>query len=360
MGNVWPLWEHPSMPQKSNAAKLHHYVPQGYLRGFATEHERVTAVPLDRAREPFTTSVKNVAARTHFHTVEGLIEPDEFEKVLSGVEGDAMGIIRRLEEGEFPLPSEDRSALSFYVALQAVRGPDTRATMEHLQAKIVRVEIGAGGRKNVGRWIKENLGFVATEEQAQRIWDEGTQPAGPPITFSNLAHIQHMVKAAEQLSPYILTRPWSLIRFDRRSLITSDAPVSLIRHPDDEPWSGVGFGTAWGISFPLTRKLGLLMNDPMVMIEEVDAGDPQIQTIRAAVISGKADRVQAGTTAMERLFNEHTADNASEYLYRHPDDEKFVPGELPEPRLTNMSVNGFTDADFDGDPWFEDSRASSD
>lgn len=45
--------------------------------------------------------------------------------------------------------------LSFYVALQAVRGPDTRATME-LQAKIVRVEIGAGGRKNLGRWIKEN------------------------------------------------------------------------------------------------------------------------------------------------------------------------------------------------------------
>ncbi|MBH0024421.1 DUF4238 domain-containing protein [Salinibacterium sp. SWN248] len=122
LGEVWPLWEHPSMPQKRNTAKLHHYVPQGYLRGFAAEHERVTAVPLDRARGPFTTSVKNVAARTHFDTVEGLTEPDEFEKVLSGVEGDAMMIIRRLEEGEFPLASEDRSALSFYLALQTVRG----------------------------------------------------------------------------------------------------------------------------------------------------------------------------------------------------------------------------------------------
>jgi hypothetical protein len=73
--------------------------------------------------------------------------------------------------------------------------------MDRLGAKIVRVVIGARGRKNVGRSIRENLGFDVTEKQAQRIWDEGTQPAGPPITFSNLAHIQHMVKAAEQLSP---------------------------------------------------------------------------------------------------------------------------------------------------------------
>src|SRR4051794_17686354 len=129
-----------------NSAKLHHYVPQGYLRGFATEQERITAVPLNRTRSPFTTSVKNVAAQTHFHTVPEAEEPDGFERILSSVEAYAIGIIRRMECGEFPLPEEDRMSLSYYLALQAVRGPDTRKTIERLQAKMVRVEVGAGGR----------------------------------------------------------------------------------------------------------------------------------------------------------------------------------------------------------------------
>lgn len=336
-----------------NTAKLHHYVPQGYLRGFATERERITAVPLDRTRSSFTTGVKNVAAQTHFHTVPGAEEPDGFEKILSVVEGQVVGIIRRMEAGEFPLPEEDRKSLSFYLALQAVRGPDTRKTIERLQAKMVRVEVGAGGRKNVKRWIKKNLGFDATEEQAQRIWDEATQPGGPPITIAVLDHIEHMVATAEHLAKYLVTRPWLLVRFDRRSLITCDAPVSLIRNPKDEDfWTGVGFGTAWGIAVPITRKLGLLMSDPMVMIERFAVDDPMIQKIRTAVVGGNVDRVEAGTTAMERLFNDYTAESAREYIYCHPDDERFAPNNLHEPTLINMDAGGFMDAEFDGEPRF--------
>lgn len=154
----------------------------------------------------------------------------------------------------------------------------TRAkTIERLQAKMVRVEVGAGGRRNGKRWIKENQGFDATADQEQRIWAEATQPGGPSITISVAAHISHMVDTAEHLA----TRPWSLVRFERRSLITCDSPVSLIRNPkDDDFYSDVGFATAWGISVPLTRELGLLMSDPMVIIERLDLADPMIQEIR--------------------------------------------------------------------------------
>ena len=128
---------------------------------------------------------------------------------------------------------------------------------------------------------------------------------------------------------------------------------SLIRNPkDDDFYSGVGFATAWGITVPLTRKLGLLMSDPMVIIERLDPSDPMIQEIRTRVMSGSFDRVEAGTTAMERLFNEHTAESAREYIYCHPDDKKFVPSELHEPTLINMDAKGFMDDEFDGEPWF--------
>lgn len=48
---------HLGMSKQGSRAKLHHYVPQGYLRGFASEKERITFVPLD-GRASCTPSVK--------------------------------------------------------------------------------------------------------------------------------------------------------------------------------------------------------------------------------------------------------------------------------------------------------------
>ncbi|MCF2588520.1 DUF4238 domain-containing protein [Brevibacterium sp. UCMA 11752] len=341
------------MTGKKCTAKLHHYVPQGYLRGFATDQARLRVVPLDRSRQPYTPSVKNVAAQNHFHTVGEFDEPDAFEKALSELEGRALGIIRGFANGEFPPSEENRWAFSHYTALQSVRGPDTRRTTEHIWATMVRLEVGAGGRKNVGVWIRDNLGFDPTPEQEDRIWDEATQPGGPPIGFSNLAHIQNAVETAIELTSYLATRPWALVRFDRRSLITSDAPVSLVRRPDDEPWEGVGFATAGGVTFPLTRKLGLLMSDPMATLDGGGADDPRVQQLREMVLAGRIDRIQPGTTAMEKLFNLQTAESAREYVFHHPEDEPYVPVNLPEPDLVNIKpMGGLINMDFDGEPLF--------
>lgn len=343
------------MTGKKSTSKLHHYVPQAYLRGFATSQERIRVVPLDRSRSPYISSIKNVAAQNHFHTVDGFEEPDAFEKVLSEVEGQALGTIRGFANGEFPPSEENRWAFAHYMALQSVRGPDTRRTTEHLRATMVRMEVGAGGRKNVGSWIRKNLGFDPSPKQEDRVWDEATQPGGPPIGFDNLTHIQNTVETAIELTPYLATRPWTLVRFDRRSLITSDAPISLIRRPDDEPWEGVGYATAWGVTFPLTRKMGLLMSDPMALLQGVEAEDPRVQQFREMVLTGRIDQVQTGTTAMEELFNLHTADSAREYVFHHPEDERYVPANLPEPELVNIKpMGGLVDLHFDGEPLFPD------
>ena len=58
-------------------SKLHHFVPQGYLRGFANAKEQVKVVPLEPSRTPFTTAVRNVAAQNNFHTTQEFEEePD--------------------------------------------------------------------------------------------------------------------------------------------------------------------------------------------------------------------------------------------------------------------------------------------
>jgi hypothetical protein len=58
-------------------------------------------VPLD-GRASYTPSVKNVAAQTHFHTLHGHYEPDEFENLLSGIEGEALNIIAGSRAVVFP------------------------------------------------------------------------------------------------------------------------------------------------------------------------------------------------------------------------------------------------------------------
>ncbi|MCD1284489.1 DUF4238 domain-containing protein [Brevibacterium sp. GP-SGM9] len=341
------------MTGKKSTAKLHHYVPQGYLRGFATSQERIRVIPLDRSRQPFTSNVKNVAAQNHFYTVGEFEEPDVFEKALSEVEGKVLAIINGFANGKFPPSEEDRWAFSHYAALQSVRGPATRRTSEHVRATMVRLEVGVGGRENVGAWIRDNLGFDPTSEQEDRIWGEATQSGGPPIGFSNLVHIQNAVETAIELTPYLATRPWTLVRFEQRSLITSDAPVSLVPRPDGEPREGVGFATAWGVTFPLTRKVGLLMSDPMAVLEGTEADDLRVRQVREMVLSGRIDRIQSGITAIEKMFNLQTAWSAREYVFHHPEDEQHVPDNLPDVELVNIKpMGGLVDMDFDGEPLF--------
>ena len=91
----------------------------------------------------------------------------------------------------------------------------------------------------------------------------------------------------------------------------------------------------------------------MAMLEGAGADDPRVQQFREMVLAGRIDRIQAGTTAMEKLFNLHTAESAREYVFHHPEDERYVPVNLPEPDLINIKpIGGLVDMDFDGEPLF--------
>lgn len=324
-------------------AKRHHTVPKFYLRGFADENERIATVPLS-GQKTFTRSITKTATENHFYSLPGHPDGDDaFEKALSELEGATARIIEEIKRGIWPLSPADRCTLGEFIAIQVARSPVQRRNSEQLAADIARMEIGLGGKENVKGWAKRKWGRDLTDEEVEQVWEQATQPDGPPITLARPDLIEHMVKVAGDLTKYIVGRPWLLLRFDRRSLITSDDPVGLVRHPEDEDaaWMGTGFMTAWGITFPLTRKLGLVASDPMVAADFVP-----VEVLHA----GKGDHAELGTTAYEKLINQHTADGASLWLYRHPDDEKFVPHPLPKPRPHSMRMQGgFRDMEFTGE-----------
>src|SRR5690606_4590157 len=292
--------------------KLHHTVPKFYLRGFADHREWITTVRLP-GEKSYTQSIDKSAAINHFYSIDGHPDgPDVFEKALSDLEGSAATVLRAIEAGKWPLSEEQRATLAMFLAVQTLRGPDHRRSMEYIAAHITRLEVEVTGRENVKQWVQNRYGVELDDDEAETVWQQATQPGGPPITLAPIAHIEQIVNNAVELLPYLVSRPWQLVQFNRRSLVTSDSPVGLVAAEDSEPWEGIGFATAWGITFPLTRKLGLIMSDIEPMIE---TGYPAEQ-----VREGRLDSVERGTTALARFINERTVYSASEYVYRHPDD----------------------------------------
>ncbi|MDI6023154.1 DUF4238 domain-containing protein [Leucobacter sp. UT-8R-CII-1-4] len=319
-------------------------MPRMLLRGFATDKDLICAVRLP-GDTTFTATTKSVAAKKHLYSVDAVGQaPDAFEKILSEVEGDASRIIRQVIEGRTRLTEEDRNGLAFFIALQAARGPEMKRSMEHVASEALRMQIGAGGKPALRRRIAESQGREATDAEVDALWDRVMEPGATLVSMTNLKFVKQIVMTAEQLLPYISGRPWTVHRFEQRSLIVSDSPVGLIPHPDDDddPWGGTGFMTAWGITFPLSRKVGILMSDPMVFADLVP-----VERVRA----GHFDQTMQGTAAVEKLFNEMTVRGAREWIYHHPDDAKFVPDDLPEPDPLSFQFVGDR-IEFSGEPIF--------
>lgn len=161
-----------------SVAKRHHTVPQFYLRGFS-EASQVGTVRLPGDRR-FLQSIRKAAAETGFYNVEGHPDgPDVFEKILSEIEGEAAAVLLKIEQGSWPLDQRDRDCLAYYIAVQAVRGPEQRRNMEFVAAQFARLEVGHGGRANVATWVQRNYGVSVNEEQSEEIWHQATQPGGP-------------------------------------------------------------------------------------------------------------------------------------------------------------------------------------
>lgn len=279
-------------------------------------------------------AVKNVSVINNFYVVEGADPPDFFETMLSELEGNAAAVLSKvLDDGVWPLPPEDRAMLAYFAAVQYVRGPNHRRGMEQIAAIATQAEITFGGRENVAAWIERNHGFVPSDEQAQRVWEDAIQEGGPPIKMTSLAHVRQILDFAEHAFPYFVGRIWVLVEFERRRLYTSDAPISLIANPREiDEFGGVGLATAWGITFPISRRAAIMMLDP---VPHVEAG---LKFETAA--DGRMDWREKGSTSYEHILNDATLSWSREWLYHHPDDAAVLPDDLPEPRTHEFDTSG--------------------
>jgi hypothetical protein len=316
-------------------SKRHHTVPKFYLNGFGSKDSadstpQIGAAGRDGKRLLIPTT--HATVRKNFYALDGHPDgADVFEKDLSQLEGDAATVINKAVDGTWPLSREDREILGTFLTFQFLRGPDTRTSMDQTHGTVLSKVITQMGADGVRETLSK-AGKEVDEAVVGRLLQQAARPGGITMKTTPLGHIRQILELVPELLLYFVGRPWALVRFNRKKLLTCDTPVALVRDPAlNDVFRGVGVGTAWGITVPLTREVGLLMSHPGPVFEEM-AGKKAPEEVAEDIVAGRHDHNQPGSTKWAHLFNRHTIANARNWLFHHPDDADLVPDELAAPR----------------------------
>ena len=214
-----------------NVPKLHHYVPQFYLRRFTDASGQLWLWERDRDRV-FRTGPNGVAAENNFYWHEELAslghDPVVMEKQFSLLEGEVAMItgqwldwLRELKPMEkVEIPEINRELVSLYIALQFLRTADAR----------------------------DILAAFAEQKVYQRPVSEAEK---------RLLHLEMLWKGSiyEALAERIRNATWIFGRNTTATpFITSDNPVAF-RAGDNSMWLKIGFNDGTYSVFPMAPDI---------------------------------------------------------------------------------------------------------
>lgn len=260
----------PMKTDPPGGARNHHFVPQYYLKGFATPRSKdgwLTVFDL-KERKSFKTRPRNVAARRDYHRVDiDGVDPNIVETQLATLDDRADKAFRRVIAAQSIADRDDFSFVLTLIAQIVITGPAFR-------------EMRAGIIRQMGSVMMHNM--VASPER----WAEVTNGAsgdprigGDPIPYEEaraavengeivpVAAKEVLIEQEWKLWPAILPilegRKWTLLIAPSASagFVTSDRPFSLKWNDaslDGGPY-GPGLGTGdTNLIFPLSRDLALI------------------------------------------------------------------------------------------------------
>ena len=119
-------------------SRNHHYIPQGYLRGFGWKrgkHHMVVVHDLQE-KKTYETNTRNICSQRDFMRFEAIgREPDWLENEFGKLESKAAEAIREVAKlGVFD--GENKNYILNLMALLAVRSPEQRENMREFQARV--------------------------------------------------------------------------------------------------------------------------------------------------------------------------------------------------------------------------------
>ncbi|MFJ9623109.1 DUF4238 domain-containing protein [Streptomyces sp. NPDC101181] len=297
-------------PGKPKLKRHHHTVPRLLLRRFA-DGKRIMRVPLDGS-EPKPIGIGDATVRSHFYSMQDETgqRDDTIENLLSDLEDQAARVLTKIiTEYVWPLSPGDRAVLGDWVAAQVARIPAARQANNEITDQLMKIEIAAGGKPEVRCRLEATRGRPASDEEVNAAWAELTDFSSYYIELPVNDHLLSMAEAMEVAYGWIMARSWQLCRFERRALLLSDHPVTLLRDETGPPWTGVGLANAAAIMVPIDRRAAIIMTTPR-----------------------DGDGLFPANTKVARELNHRFAWNSRSELFYHPDDDPVAGIKLPPVR----------------------------
>jgi hypothetical protein len=295
-------------------SKGHHTVPRYYLQGFADNRNRIMRVVLPGSRRHLE-SVKSATVVNDFYTLsdsEG--QPsDAYEQWLATVESAAIPAFKAiLQENRWPLPRDLKLALAQWAAVQYLRTPMHRQTLDETKNFLAKLHVGINGKAKLKSDMQIAFGRDVTDDEVNRQWQWFTRPEGPDLKVSTLDHVESINALAGGTGAMFADKSWSLLRFERRRLVTSDNPVTLV--PDlHRPQDSVGLINAEHIMLSLDRRTAIIM---------AQLFGPDIE--------------MPASTHFAKYVNTIVALGAHRVIYHHPDDDPLRRIDLRDPHERQM------------------------
>jgi Protein of unknown function (DUF4238) len=250
-------------------ARIHHYVPQIYLTGFANDKDQCFVVDAS-TRKSFTSSTANIAAERDYNTIEVQGVPaDALERELGKLEGViAPGIKCIRETASFGENGKDREDIINLIALLAVRNPRTRNDMGKLYTELLQAMV-AMPFEDSARWdaVVEQLkaagqwpeGAAVDFDGYKKFVEENKDKLKPHQNFT----LEMELGAIEEMYAHFDARKWRILKAknDSGGFVTTDHPVCVHR-PGGLNY-GQQFAPGLGLSdrdilLPLSSKVALM------------------------------------------------------------------------------------------------------
>lgn len=303
-------------------SKTHHYLPQLILRGFAKAGQ-VTTRDLQTSRS-YLGHISDTAAENNYNTVrldDGSVSDLAERFIAEEIEGPAAKVLARIADGGWLASEGDREVLARFLALQYLRVPVQREVRDALGDQLLKLDVAAGGPNQLREVLEGIEGRQVSDAEVREGWDLIKDFDDWKLELPREQHVGDTLELAQEFSPGVAAvYEWSVVRFRRKHLLTTDAPVLLVPHRKWPAWSGVGLLTAGHLYFPVDRHTAL------VLTSKVD--EPNVE-----------GRELLPTAAGARALNNGLARAARRRIFHHPEDslEKLLGQgyELPSPETVS-------------------------
>lgn len=291
------------------ASQRHHYVPQGYLRGFCVKDEPsgnfVWVYDKRLGRRPRKKSIKSIAWVPAYYAQEkedGTEDTDTLEvKLAQTIDNEVPKIIKRIVpqvNQQVAISVEDRNALAFFIGLSLTRVPSFREGINELHTRIA--QIGLSHVLNADPQLKE---FA--------------EKYGVSASAKSWVSLRPMIEMAQAIADSALAKNWQFfIPPPEVPLVTSDNPVVF-------SGAAAGLGRFVGPAHPLAELLMNLRKD-LALVCTPKPGQPSMLVFQLNPAEARKFNRGPVRAARHRVFAGHYSEVFDSFVKKYGQDEQRI------------------------------------